>query len=70
MTIEEAKKKLLSENPGYAIETEYEVPKYFIFSLRHESLPPGSLTGGACYLVDKKTKRIEVVSIYDERTRK
>lgn len=67
MTIVEAKNKLLSANPEMVVETSIENKKYFVFSLRHGTMPPGASTGGACYIVDKNTGKIEVCLITDPR---
>lgn len=67
MTIVEAKNKLLSANPEMVVETSMENKKYFVFSLRHNSMPPGASTGGACYIVGKTTGKIEVCLITDPR---
>lgn len=67
MTIAEAKTKLLSANPEMVVETSMENKKYFVFSLRHNSRPPGASTGGACYIVDRITGKIEVCLITDPR---
>jgi len=58
---------MLKHYPEYLIETFNVRSKYYICSLRHKTLPQGSATGGACYLIDKKTNKIEVCGITDSR---
>ena len=67
MTSVEAKKKVLTENPEMVIETFGENLQYFVFSLRHNTMPPGASTGGACHLVSKQTGEYVVCLITDPR---
>lgn len=67
MTIVEAKNKLLAANPEMVVETSMENKKYFVFSLRHNTMPPGTSTGGACYIVGKTTGKIDICLITDPR---
>ena len=63
----DAKNRLLRENPEKDIETFSENKHYFIFSLRHKAMPRGSATGGACYLVDKVSGKVIICIITDPR---
>ena len=67
ITANDAKNRLLRENPEKDVETFSENKRYFIFSLRHKTMPRGSATGGACYLVDKVSGKVIICIITDPR---
>lgn len=69
MTTAEAKKKVLAKNPEMAIETSGENLQYFVFSLRHNTMPPGASTGGACHLINKQTGVYAICLLTDPRAK-
>lgn len=69
INIGDAKIRILKKYTDKAIETSSENNRYFIFSLRHKTMPRGAATGGACYLVDKRSGEIIVCGITDPRTK-